>query len=180
MLHIDKGGDATALLSLGDDVQEQSVEVIWDPANTYDDAKIAEVRKYAAEVIAPDLMTIARRGQGSMRDAESLLDQAVNLGEGKVTDDVVRQIAGAAPDETLLFRVNASTARAAAAPDAGISASASSADSRTCASSDSNASLASNRSGSRPLSRNCLARVTAPPCMRHFQRRPLNVSSTTS
>lgn len=47
---------------------------------------------------------IAGLAKGGLRDAESLLDQAVNLGEGKVTDDVVRQIAGAAPDE-LIFDV---------------------------------------------------------------------------
>jgi len=52
---------------------EYLVEIGNSP--TRDDAKIAEVRKYAAEVIAPDLMTIARRGKEEA--AIKLLDDCI-------------------------------------------------------------------------------------------------------
>jgi len=64
--------------------------------------QICEGEKVEFEPAA--LNRIAGLAKGGLRDAESLLDQAVNLGEGKVTDDTVRQIAGAAPDE-LIFEV---------------------------------------------------------------------------
>jgi len=64
--------------------------------------QICEGEKVEFEPAA--LNRIAGLAKGGLRDAESLLDQAVNLGEGKVTDEVVRQIAGAAPDE-LIFDV---------------------------------------------------------------------------
>jgi DNA polymerase-3 subunit gamma/tau len=57
---------------------------------------------------------IASLAKGGLRDAESMLDQAVNLGEGKVTDEVVRNIAGAAPDE-LIFEVLTACAEGRAA-----------------------------------------------------------------
>jgi hypothetical protein len=52
---------------------EYLVEIGNSP--TRDDAKIAEARKYAAEVIAPDLMTIARRGKEEA--AIELLDDCI-------------------------------------------------------------------------------------------------------
>ena len=42
-------GTYTVRLSFGEDVQEQSVEVIWDPIHTYDDRKIAEQQAFLAE-----------------------------------------------------------------------------------------------------------------------------------
>jgi DNA polymerase-3 subunit gamma/tau len=50
------------------------------------------------------LSRIASLVRGGLRDAEGLLDQAVNLGGGKVTDEVVRALSGAVPDE-LIFEV---------------------------------------------------------------------------
>ncbi|MBI3831184.1 MAG: DNA polymerase III subunit gamma/tau [Planctomycetes bacterium] len=47
------------------------------------------------------LERIASISKGGLRDAEGMLDQAVNLGEGKVDEEVVRGISGAAPDELL-------------------------------------------------------------------------------
>lgn len=64
--------------------------------------QICEGEKVSFEPAALD--RIASLAKGGLRDAESMLDQAVNLGEGKVTDAVVRDIAGAAPDE-LIFEV---------------------------------------------------------------------------
>ncbi|HYF51215.1 MAG TPA: DNA polymerase III subunit gamma/tau [Planctomycetota bacterium] len=48
------------------------------------------------------LSRIAGLARGGLRDAEGLLDQAVNLGQGKVTDEVVRDLSGATPDELIL------------------------------------------------------------------------------
>ncbi|MBE7466277.1 MAG: DNA polymerase III subunit gamma/tau [Planctomycetes bacterium] len=64
--------------------------------------QICEADGIAAPVSA--LERIAGLAKGGLRDAESLLDLAVNLGEGQVDDAVVRQISGAAPDE-LLFSI---------------------------------------------------------------------------
>ena len=47
------------------------------------------------------LSRIASLAKGGLRDAEGLLDQAVNLGQGKVTDQTVRELSGAAPDELI-------------------------------------------------------------------------------
>jgi DNA polymerase-3 subunit gamma/tau len=47
------------------------------------------------------LSRIASLAKGGLRDAEGLLDQAVNLGQGKVSDATVRELAGAAPDELI-------------------------------------------------------------------------------
>ncbi len=61
--------------------------------------QICDEEKIEAEKSA--LERIAGLAKGGLRDAESTLDQAVNLGEGKVTDEVVRQISGSAPDEMI-------------------------------------------------------------------------------
>ena len=50
------------------------------------------------------LERIAALAKGGLRDAESLLDQAVNLGAGQVDDETVRRISGATPDE-LVFAI---------------------------------------------------------------------------
>jgi len=47
------------------------------------------------------LSRIASLAKGGLRDAEGLLDQAVNLGQGKVADATVRDLSGAAPDELI-------------------------------------------------------------------------------
>lgn len=53
------------------------------------------------------LERIAAISKGGLRDAEGLLDQAVNLGEGKVDEEVVRRISGTAPDELLFDLLHA-------------------------------------------------------------------------
>ena len=47
------------------------------------------------------LALLAEAGDGSMRDALSILDQAIASGGGKLTGDDVRQLVGAAPSATL-------------------------------------------------------------------------------
>ena len=50
------------------------------------------------------LSRIASLAKGGLRDAEGMLDQAVNLGGGKITDAIIRELSGAAPDE-LIFEI---------------------------------------------------------------------------
>ncbi|MEO1202638.1 MAG: hypothetical protein AAFX10_08025, partial [Pseudomonadota bacterium] len=42
-------GTYTVRLTLGDEVQARTVDVVWDPANTYDSAKITEQQTFLAE-----------------------------------------------------------------------------------------------------------------------------------
>jgi len=56
------------------------------------------------------LSRIASLAKGGLRDAEGLLDQAVNLGSGKVTDAMVRDLSGAAPDELIFEMLHACAA----------------------------------------------------------------------
>jgi DNA polymerase-3 subunit gamma/tau len=70
--------------------------------------QICEMEKVEFEEMA--LSRIASLSRGGLRDAEGLLDQAVNLGSGKVTDSVVRDLSGAAPDE-LVFEMLTSCAK---------------------------------------------------------------------
>ncbi|MGD0092444.1 MAG: DNA polymerase III subunit gamma/tau [Planctomycetota bacterium] len=64
------------------------------------------------------LSRIASLARGGLRDAEGLLDQAINLAQGQVTDLIVRELSGAAPDELiseiLLSCADANTAAALA------------------------------------------------------------------
>jgi DNA polymerase-3 subunit gamma/tau len=48
------------------------------------------------------LFLIARKGDGSMRDAQSLLDQVISYTEGQITDQEVRQLLGLI-DEDIFF-----------------------------------------------------------------------------
>ena len=66
--------------------------------------KICEADKLEYEDAA--LSRIAGLSKGGLRDAEGLLDQAVNLGVGKVSDAVIRELSGAAPDETVFEILN--------------------------------------------------------------------------
>ncbi len=61
--------------------------------------QICEMDGIAFEETA--LSRIAGIARGGLRDAESLLDQAVNLGQNKVTDAVVRELGGSASDELI-------------------------------------------------------------------------------
>jgi DNA polymerase-3 subunit gamma/tau len=59
----------------------------------------------AQETISADpdaLAMIARAADGSMRDALSLTDQVISLGEGQVTPDVVRDALGLVPEDEFL------------------------------------------------------------------------------
>jgi DNA polymerase-3 subunit gamma/tau len=61
----------------------------------------------AAEIIAADtsaLALIARAARGSMRDALSLLDQAIAYGNGEVREEVVRTMLGAV-DTEYVYRI---------------------------------------------------------------------------
>jgi len=62
--------------------------------------KICKEEKIAADVAA--LTEIARQSEGGLRDAESLLDQAAAIGEGKVTLETVLLLLGEAEEEVLL------------------------------------------------------------------------------
>jgi DNA polymerase-3 subunit gamma/tau len=94
-------------------------------------AAIVAAEKIAAD--APALALIARAARGSMRDALSLLDQAIAYGDGEVRDPVVRRMLGAVDTEytyrivdalvagdgrALLVEVDAMAARSVAFPAA--------------------------------------------------------------
>ncbi|NPV06522.1 MAG: DNA polymerase III subunit gamma/tau [Anaerolineae bacterium] len=59
--------------------------------------QICEAEHYGHDDAA--LALIARQATGSMRDAISMLDQIVSVGEGMVTADLLREVLGTAPDE---------------------------------------------------------------------------------
>jgi DNA polymerase-3 subunit gamma/tau len=62
--------------------------------------RIAQKEKIAADDAA--LTEIARQSEGGLRDAESLLDQAAAIGEGKVTLETILLLLGEAEEEVLL------------------------------------------------------------------------------
>src|SRR5882762_7354245 len=66
---------------------------------------LAQLRDLAGrEKIAADedaLALLAEAGDGSVRDALSILDQAIASSEGKLTSETVRQLVGAAPSGTV-------------------------------------------------------------------------------
>jgi DNA polymerase-3 subunit gamma/tau len=72
-------------------------------------AKVLEAEAIAFE--APALAAIARAAQGSLRDALSLLDQAIAHGAGKVELEATRAMLGAV-DQTYLHAILRSLARA--------------------------------------------------------------------
>jgi DNA polymerase-3 subunit gamma/tau len=59
---------------------------------------------------AASLQLLARSAQGSMRDALSILDQAIAFGEGKIEEAVVRDMLGAI-DQSYLFDMMSALAR---------------------------------------------------------------------
>jgi len=67
-------------------------------------AEICEELKAEAEPRA--LSMIAKRAEGSLRDAESLLDQVIAFEENNVTEEVVCDVLGLPPQE-LLFQLDA-------------------------------------------------------------------------
>jgi DNA polymerase-3 subunit gamma/tau len=60
-------------------------------------AKIVEAEKLQAEPAALEL--IARRARGSMRDAQSLLDQLLALGTGSITEEQLHRLLGSTSEE---------------------------------------------------------------------------------
>src|SRR6202022_2928698 len=66
---------------------------------------LAQLKAIAAHenVTAEDsaLALLAEAGDGSMRDALSIMDQAIASSSGKITADAVRNLAGAAPAHIL-------------------------------------------------------------------------------
>ncbi len=63
-------------------------------------ARLKEVAKAEQLSVEDDaLHLIAKRANGGMRDALSLLDQVLSFGEGPVTADRVREVLGLIPDE---------------------------------------------------------------------------------
>ncbi len=70
--------------------------------------KICEADSIAFEEAA--LSRIASLAKGGLRDAEGMLDQAVNLGGGKITDAIIRDLSGAAPDELIFEMLKACAA----------------------------------------------------------------------
>jgi len=56
---------------------------------------------------ADAILAIAREGRGSVRDAITLLDQVIAVGDGKVTLDAVRQTVGAVAGEDVLALIGA-------------------------------------------------------------------------
>ena len=53
------------------------------------------------------LLTVARRSSGSMRDAQSLLEQLLSSGNTHLTEQVVHDALGLAPDESILDLIEA-------------------------------------------------------------------------
>ncbi len=56
------------------------------------------------------LSRIASLAKGGLRDAEGMLDQAVNLGGGNISDAIIRELSGAAPDELIFDMLKACAA----------------------------------------------------------------------
>ena len=87
-------------------------ETILSRCQRYDLRRIgpADIVKRLKQICAQEkieydemaLSRIAGLARGGLRDAEGLLDQAVNLSQGQVTDAIVRDLSGAAPDELIL------------------------------------------------------------------------------
>jgi DNA polymerase III subunit gamma/tau len=71
-------------------------------------ADICKHEKVKAEADA--LLAIARQGRGSVRDALTLLDQTIAVGDGKVTLEAVRQTVGAVSGEAVLAILAAAAA----------------------------------------------------------------------
>jgi DNA polymerase-3 subunit gamma/tau len=76
---------------------------------------LAEIcRREGIEADADALRTIARRASGSMRDAQSLLEQLLSFGGARLTAELVHQQLGIASDERTLDLLNALADRDAA------------------------------------------------------------------
>jgi len=65
------------------------------------------VEKEGVKATPEALATIARRASGSMRDAQSLLEQMLSYGGESLTDESVHRALGIAPDERILDLIDA-------------------------------------------------------------------------
>jgi DNA polymerase III subunit gamma/tau len=75
-------------------------------------ATLAEICKHERVEADPDaLRAVARRAGGSLRDAESLLEQLVASGDRRLTADRVHQLLGTAPDDRVLDLLEAMAGR---------------------------------------------------------------------
>lgn len=63
--------------------------------------------KEAIEADDDALRTVARRASGSMRDAQSLLEQLLSSGDRRLTAERVHQLLGTAPDDRVLDLIEA-------------------------------------------------------------------------
>jgi len=84
------------------------------PTDIIADHLTAVCKKEKVKPEADAIRAIAREGRGSVRDAMTLLDQAIAVGDGTVTLDAVRQTVGAVRGEQVLEII-----AACAAGDAG-------------------------------------------------------------
>jgi DNA polymerase-3 subunit gamma/tau len=73
------------------------------------------LQQEAIEAEAPALDTLARAADGSMRDALSLLDQAIAYGDGRVAEAEVNELLGSVPREHLQVLIHALVERDAGA-----------------------------------------------------------------
>jgi DNA polymerase III subunit gamma/tau len=67
-------------------------------------------RREKVKADADAVLAVARQGRGSIRDALTLLDQAIAVGDGKVTLEAVRQTVGAVSGEKVLAVLAAAAA----------------------------------------------------------------------
>lgn len=65
------------------------------------------VEKEGVKATPEALATIARRAQGSMRDAQSLLEQMLSYGGNELSDESVHRALGIAPDDRVLDLIDA-------------------------------------------------------------------------
>lgn len=70
-------------------------------------AQLAKSEKFDADPMA--LKELARSAEGGLRDAQSLLDQAAAVGQGKITLEGVRSLLGEAEEEAMLAIVQAAS-----------------------------------------------------------------------
>ncbi len=70
--------------------------------------RLVEVcRSEGIQISDTSLRSIARAGQGSMRDAQSALDQILSFGGSKISDEEVRALLGLVDDELIMGIVDA-------------------------------------------------------------------------
>ena len=84
-------GTYTVRLSLGDTVREQTVEVLWDPIHTYDDAKIAEQQAFLKEAFG--MIDALYERIGSLQQIQKQVELRKTIAE-EADDTEVAEAAG--------------------------------------------------------------------------------------